>query len=300
MCVAVCMITRSLLVIIYILSCIRYRAKPWLYFQLNAEYFNRDKGIYSKLEMDCRIPAQWRLAQSLDCGQLPEKYPVFLKPEWGQNARGVYRADNREALEKFRAASVTSRLPYLVQEAAPGSREFEVFFIPSSSSPENVAVLSITEVLNTQAEALPVNGIYNPHTCYEDITGQFTEAERALIWQHMRQLGRFRIARVGLRADTTAHLVSGYFHIFEVNLFLPMPLMLQSHNVSERAKFHFIRGAMGHLARITKTIPPKRHYPSVFFRKLSANRPVKAPDRVNHHETYLNESRQEADIPVDQ
>ncbi|MCG8380969.1 MAG: hypothetical protein MJA28_01935 [Gammaproteobacteria bacterium] len=294
------MITRSLLVIIYILSCIRYRAKPWLYFQLNAEYFNRDKGIYSKLEMDCRIPEQWRLAQSLDCGQMPGKYPVFLKPEWGQNARGVYRVDNRAALEKFRAASVASRLPYLLQEAAPGCREFEIFFIPSSTSPENAAVLSITEVLNTQDDKLPVNGIYNPHTRYEDITDQFSETELTLIWQHMRQLGAFRIARVGLRTDTTAQLVSGCFHIFEVNLFLPMPLMLQSHNVSAREKFHFIRGTMGHLARITRAIPSRRHYPSIFFRKLSVSRPLKEPDRVNHHETYLNESRQEADIPVDQ
>jgi hypothetical protein len=63
---------------------------PWYYFQINAEWYNKKKGFYSKIDMDARIPKKWRLKQGyFDKNNLPETFPVFLKPEWGQNSNGI-------------------------------------------------------------------------------------------------------------------------------------------------------------------------------------------------------------------
>ena len=97
------MLIRILLVLSYIAWCFRFRIGPWKYFQLNANYFNEDLDLFSKLDMDALIPSQWRLPQFADqAGLFPESYPVFIKPEWGQNSQGIVRADNEQQLIKHR------------------------------------------------------------------------------------------------------------------------------------------------------------------------------------------------------
>jgi hypothetical protein len=46
--------------------------------------------------MDARIPKKWRLKQDyFDKNNLPETFPVFLKPEWGQNSNGIIKINNK-------------------------------------------------------------------------------------------------------------------------------------------------------------------------------------------------------------
>ena len=93
-----------LLIITYILSCLRILTAPWKYFQLNARYFSDEQGIFSKLSLDQLIPDRWRLTQNIDSEALePTSFPVFMKPEWGQNAHGIRRADNLDELKQIRA-----------------------------------------------------------------------------------------------------------------------------------------------------------------------------------------------------
>jgi len=92
-----------IIILTYIACCLRVGAAPWKYFQLNARYFSKDQGIFSKLAIDALIPERWRLHQIPDDGMVsPERYPVFLKPEWGQNAHGIHRADNFQSLQLIR------------------------------------------------------------------------------------------------------------------------------------------------------------------------------------------------------
>ena len=70
----------------YIVDCFAIGTGPWKFFQLNAPHFNSAKGIFSKIDLDEMFPEEWRLSQRYDADDyLPEEYPVFLKPEWGQN-----------------------------------------------------------------------------------------------------------------------------------------------------------------------------------------------------------------------
>ncbi|KGJ89651.1 hypothetical protein ND2E_3842 [Colwellia psychrerythraea] len=267
------MIIRILLVLSYVVSCIRLCVKPWYYFRLNAPYFNESKGLFSKLDIDRLIPRQWRLEQWVDDGtREPSEYPVFVKPEWGQNSRGISRADNLMQLQQFRRQRKLSKMRYLVQEAAKGAIEFEIFTIANHQDLSKHAVLSVTQVNNTSSDKFPINGIYNKKTQYQDITPTLSIEQREKISQYASEIGQFKISRLGVRADSIAALVAGQFEVIEINLFVPMPLVLLCQQRSSIDNVRFIFNAMYSLANVTKQIPKNQPYKAIFFRKLGVMR----------------------------
>ncbi|MBV1920598.1 MAG: hypothetical protein KUG73_07935 [Pseudomonadales bacterium] len=275
------MITRIYQVFAYILLCTWQRVAPWKYFQLNAPYFNEQRGIFSKLDTDQLIPEAWRLPQSLDIGDCePAKYPVFVKPEWGQNSFGIQRADDSQALNAIRSNRKGTVVNYLIQQAAPGKREFEIFIIPSTQKDSQPAVMSITETRNSSEDIYPINGIYNKATSYKDLTPLLTPKQIEQLWLHLSQIGDFRLSRVGVRANSVDAMINGDFHIIEINLLYPMPLMLLSHNRTWREKNRFSLQAMWHLAAITKTIPTSQPKKSIFFTKLKSAHRIKLANKM--------------------
>ncbi|WP_250654770.1 hypothetical protein [Alkalimarinus coralli] len=264
---------------------------PSRYFQLNASYFNEQRGIFSKLDMDRLIPDAWRLQQFLDIGnKYPSHYPVFVKPEWGQNSHGIQRADSAADLDAIRKARKDDSLNYLIQSAANGEREFEVFIIPSSSSAIEgnkstvPAVISITETVNNQQQHYPINGIYNPSTRYQDITSKVDPRDLQALSQKLQKVGHFRISRFGLRANSIKSLINGKFQIIEINLFLPMPLTLLASNVGTKEKWAFCIRSMWHLAKATKSIPQTQPHKAVFFKKLRLSRSLKLTTKVRPYD----------------
>ncbi len=256
----------------YILSCIRIGVKPWQYFQLNSSYFNDAKRIYSKLDIDQYIPDQWRLQQSLIDDVDPLDFPVFIKPEWGQNSYGIQRIDNRNEFDALDIDSLKGDT--LVQQAAPGKHEYEIFYIRSVDH-NQPAVLKVIETKNDQSSAYPINGIFNPNTYYFDRSDGLTESELENIWSMLGKIGHFRFARVCLRADSMAAFLASAFHIVEINLFAPMPLNLLARNASPEINSAFIRQAMRALARITKTIPREQKSKNVFRNTIAMHYKVK-------------------------
>ena len=261
----------------FIWYCLKLGVKPWRFFQLNASYFNRRKGIYSKYDINRLIPLKWRLGQYLDNpGYLPLEFPVFLKPEWGQNSYGIYRADSLSELRSLRKKTVKTQLTYLVQEAALEPREFEIFYIRASEFPEQPAVLSITEVSNSEKKRFPINGVLNVYCSYRDRTAEFSAEMLLKLWEHIGCMGQFRIARVGLKTTSIQKLLEGEFHIVEINLFTPMPLNLLDRSKTWQEKALFIRDAMHHLSRITGQIPVLKRETGIFFKKLMMHYKVKS------------------------
>lgn len=275
------MLIRLALIFTYIFYCIRLRVAPWRYFQLNAPYFNTQRNLFSKLDADKRIPKQWLLEQFMDLGGCdPSCYPVFVKPEWGQNSQGVKRVDNLAQLNALRQ-SRTSRQPfYIIQQAAPELREFEVFMIPNGNDLQQFVTLSVTETCNRSDEELPVNGIYNQDSYYESCASQLTEAQLMQIWGHLKQMGNYRIARYGVRANSLDDLVAGHFHVLEINLYVPMPLLLLVNDVTFREKRMFINRNMKQLVLVTQAIPDDQPIKSVFFKKLRAARRLKSFNKI--------------------
>ena len=261
----------------YIAYCLKFKVDPWSFFQLNADYFNKKKGVYSKLEINYLIPLQWRLNQRVHDGVTPpQKYPVFLKPEWGQNSYGIYRADSRQEFEVIQAQIANKEITYVLQEAADQSREFEVYYVRQAEQPELFAALTITEVKNGEEKRYPINGKNNIHTSYQDITRGFLDDETQIVWNHVKRIGNFRMARVCIKADSKADLLEGKFRIVEINLFTPMPLNLLDTESPWVEKARFIKADMLFLAENTKVISATQERKNIFFRKLAMHYKVKS------------------------
>lgn len=278
--VDLCMHITALMVLTYIACCIRIRTAPWRYFQLNARYFSEKHDIFSKLELDLLVPERWRLAQSIDSPDLhPETFPVFLKPEWGQNAKGIYRADDPVQLTRLRAQLAAQPQRYLLQEAAHGKHEFEIFGINANKWPEpNLGsvlnsehkdgqpgheVLTITEAVNS-SETYPINSKFNNQTRYVEITSDFTQQEQQALSDYLSELGHFGISRLSVRADSREDMLAGQFHVIEINLFVPMPINLLDDALTAADRWRFIRRAMMSLAVATKNIVPVARQRPIF------------------------------------
>ena len=271
------MLMRVMVVVFYIGSCIRICAAPWRYFQLNARYFSDKKGIFSKIDIDALIPDRWSLDQVYDDGiSVPEKFPVFVKPEWGQNAFGIMRADSTEDLTRIRAKIEGSKTAYIIQEAATESREFEIFAIPDHNNNQRYTVLTITEALNCEDEKYPINSINNESTSFKEITDHFDQDQLNLIWSYVRQLGDFKISRVCVHANSEQDLLQGEFHLIEINLFVPMPINLLDKNYTWPDKTKFIFKCMMALAKLTKNLNPRSTRPAIFTRKLLYQRKARS------------------------
>jgi hypothetical protein len=252
----------------YLWACLRYWVIPWNYFGLNSRYFNKKKGIFSKLEMDSVIPERVRLRQTCyDPDKPPRHYPVFIKPEWGQNSNGIVRVNNQKEFQAFENG-IDGTMPFIVQDAAAGKKEFEIYYLRSPDDSETCAFLSITQVINTCRKHHPINSIHNPCTVYQDITQIFSSKELQKIWFSLRKIGKFRMARVGLKAADYRGILKGKFHIVEINLFLPMPLVLLTKNVGLFEKNRIMKKTMSIAARLAKAIPKKESGKTIFFQKF--------------------------------
>ena len=261
-----------IMVVTYILCCTRIGTAPWRYWQLNARYFSREQGVFSKLAIDDLIPERWRLKQSIDTDSTaPARFPVFVKPEWGQNAHGIHRVDNDEQLVTLRSTLAGQPQRYLIQEAAPGQREFELFSIDADRDDGKHDVFTVTEAVNTN-EDYPINSKYNRFTRYVDVTDQFDAEQRSRMTGYLSQIGKFGISRMSARADSFEALVNGDFHVIEINLFLPMPINLLDGRYGWREKWRFIRPAMMSLAQATKLIKPVDKPQPIFARMMMYGR----------------------------
>jgi hypothetical protein len=256
----------------YMLDCVLMGTKPCKYFQLNSEIFNEDKGIFSKIEIDQLIPEKWRLPQYYNDGvKLPGRYPVFVKPEWGQNSSGIFRADDEASLRQIRQKIESSPIQYLVQESALAKMEFEIFSILHHQDKDRFAALTITRALNS-TEEYPINGVYNANTRYQEITDALSDTQIETLWALMGEIGRFNISRVGLRADSVEAMLAGKFHVIEINLFIPMPINMLDERYHLPYLWKQARSYMMALARVTKTRNKTLKEKPVFTKHMLYNR----------------------------
>ena len=87
----------------------------------------------------------------------------------------------------------------------------------------------------------------------------------------VKSIGKFKIARVGVRANSREDLTKGMFHIIEINIFLPMPLVLLDKNKSLIEKHSFIKQSMRAAAHLAAQMEYKGKRYAIFFRSLAAH-----------------------------
>ncbi len=256
-----------IMIVTFIACCARIGTGPWKYWQINAKYFSDDQGIFSKLSIDKLIPERWRLFQSIDNENIaPTNYPVFLKPEWGQNAHGIHRADDQAELNRLRVELSGKPQRYMLQQAAHEQHEYEIFNIKARQENNERDVITVTQAVNG-SEAFPINSKYNRNTRYVDVSAQFTNQQLAKLSGFIDEIGDFGISRMSVRADSNAELLAGNFHVIEINLFLPMPINLLDDSYSWKQRLGFIGSSMMSLAHATKAIKPVKK-PQPIFAKM--------------------------------
>jgi len=212
------------------------------------------------------IPAKWRLHQQrLDDAYTPDSFPVFLKPEWGQNSVGIERADNEHQFRTLSRRVKDGPVRYLVQQAAPEAREFEIFTTFTDESSEQPDYLTVTETVNN-THKYPINGINNHDSKYRDITNTLTPSDLSRISAYVREIGHFGQSRLSVRADTIEQLIHGDFHVIEINLFTPMPIHLMDEKHSVVNKLRSVLSVSGSLARVTQAMGHRPNAPAVFIR----------------------------------
>jgi len=264
-----------LIIGLYILNSFRIRTGPWKYFQINARHFSAEKGIFSKLYIDKMIPEKWKLRQErLTENFIPDNFPVFIKPEWGQNAQNITRADNPDQLQAITRNLEQSDKTYIIQERAPESREFEIFTIFTDSSREECAILSVTEVKN-KSHQFPINSIYNDDTCYHDITSQFSPLNQSTLIGYKQQIGKFGQSRLSVKADSIGDLLAGKFHVIELNLFTPMPIHLLDSDHSWLWRLKQILKISNALAYATRSIDSDQASYAIYTRMSMYGRSLK-------------------------
>lgn len=269
----------------FIWNALRAGIAPWKFFQLNASYFNDDKGYFSKLDIEQHIPDCWSLKSmalklpNMDIEhmriQILEKYsyPFFLKPEWGQNGYGVFRVrDDRECREALEIIKKT-QLPYFVQEAGKDVCEFEIFYVRCPKSDHEAAVFSVAESRSYTGESLPVHSVHYG-TRYHDMTDEFSYVEIKKVLEHILSIGEFRMARVGVKAESKEALVRGDFQVIEINIFTPMPLNLLDLSQPWKVKKMFVWELSHALVQAIAALPDNDPKP-IFWKKTKMHFKVK-------------------------
>jgi len=268
------------MIVTYIACCARIGTGPWKYWQINARYFSDEQGIFSKLSIDKLIPERWRLFQSIDSDNiLPTRYPVFLKPEWGQNAHGIHRADDQAELNRLRVKLSGKPQRYMLQQAAHEQHEYEIFNIKARQENNEHDVITVTQAVNG-SEAFPINSKYNRNTRYVDISSQFSTSQLTQLSDFIAEIGDFGISRMSVRADSNEQLLAGNFHVIEINLFLPMPINLLDSSYSWKQRLGFIGSTMMSLAHATKAIKPVKKPQPIFAKMVFYGREKKQVERV--------------------
>jgi len=224
------------------------------------------------MDIDQLIPVEWRLEQRYEDEKwMPQRYPVFLKPEWGENAAGIYRADNLNQLTECRDQIKNSKVDYLIQSGATESREFEIFTLRDHKDNSTYSIMSITEALN-EREQNPVNSINNQDTCYQDITDRFSVKQKQILWNIVERIGSFGIARLSVRSDSIDDLLVGKFHVIELNLFTPMPIHMMDKKYSRWDLAGMIWEYMMKLAKLTRVRDKSRREKAVYTKLMLYNR----------------------------
>lgn len=211
----------------FIFFSMRYGINPISFFQLNVEYFNDEKKIYSKHEIEKNIPKKFRLHSALISKKTTSKdieknvdYPVFLKPEWGQNSHWVFRADNKKELENILKKVKREKIPYLYQQTSRYKDEFDILYIKDPLNSKKYTLLSVTKLINNSDEAHPINVIKTG--IIRDVTSDFSTTDLQDLYTTLRTMWDFRLVRVSLKADSTQGIKKWKFEVFEMNIFLPM------------------------------------------------------------------------------
>ncbi len=259
---------------------------------MNAKYFNDEKGIYSKCEIEDNIPDKWKLQSYIIESNLSitdqknkilsrMSLPVFFKPEWGQNSHGIFVVETEKELVRRLKQIKKDNISYIYQETSQYQNEYEVLYTRDPIQPHMITLQSMVEAKPSEASKYPINGIYC-NTTYHDISDKWSETQKERFRWYMKEIWDFNIARVWIKSHSLQDLKDWIFEIFEINIFIPFPLHLLDKNILQIEKNKFLKKFTKSLALLTSHIP-KENNKSIFFRKIFTHYKIK----LNNNKSFM-------------
>lgn len=264
------------IVFFFVCYCLKSWVNPWNFFQIHSNFFDSKKWIFSKLDLEKSIPKRWRLPSvkisSWDTYETFLKnvsFPIVWKPEWWQNAHGVRLLRDSHEFSAFLQNAKNSEIPYLIQEFSNLDYEYELSFTKDQNN--LITLWSLVEVENI--DQTKINSIHG-RSRYIERLWEISQEEREKLQQYLMKLNNFKIARVWIKSSSIKDLISWNFKIFEINIFIPLPLKLLAENISKKEKISFLKAYTKNMVTLTK-FRTKSEYKEVFFRKIFLHYKIK-------------------------
>lgn len=269
---------RLQIVLYFVWYCLKIRTNPWFYFQVHARFFDEKKWMFSKYDIEQWIPKKWRLKSekitsttTITSLLANMSLPVFGKPEWGQNSHGVEYIETKKQLESFIKHAKSSEILNLIQSSSPYEKEFEICFTRDPHNQKKIKIWSFVESSNTRKSR--INSIHSG-TEYMEYIDTLDLWQLKQLEDYIAHFWDLQLGRVWVKANSIDNVIAWEFHVFEINIFIPLPLKMLAKNVKNSTKNIFLKDFTYALAQLTKQ-REKTKYKEVFFRKIFLHYKIK-------------------------
>lgn len=257
---------------------LRQGVNPYLFFQIHTRYFNLEKWYFSKYEIEKDIPNKWKL-ESIYIEKKTTKeeilknfnFPLFWKPEWWQNSHGITYIKDSTDLITFIQKTKDKKIQYLVQKSSIYLNEYEICF---SKDPDNISEVIIHSIVQSVNVPWTFISWIHAKTQYIEVMVNYSQEEINQLKTYILEVGDFTLWRIGLKANSCEEMIDWKFQIFEINIFIPLPLKLLANNISIEEKEDFLRYWTLTLSQLTK-IRKKTPYIEIFLRQIILHYKIK-------------------------
>jgi len=259
------MILQLKIILYFIYYSLKKWVNPYMFFQNHVDQFNWKKWIFSKYEIEKKIPKKWKLRSEYYSQQYEVNirdnynFPFFLKPEWGQNSKWIYAIQNVWDFQNFSQKILKWNVNYIVQEWVIW-KEFEISFTRNN---QDITIWSLVESVNTQWELIHCKNCY---TEYIERIYELSQTDIESLKSMVQEIEPYSFARIWLKAESLRHIIDWKLKIFEINIFVPLPLFLLAENIRKPEKNVFLKRYLQELVCITKN-RKKLSYEEVFLKK---------------------------------
>ncbi len=260
------------------------RISPLKFASVNMDLKSIKKGYYSKHKLNKNIAKKNLLKSYLINKNLSIlenikkiesnfKYPLILKPDWGESSIGVKKVENRYRLNLLLKIISKTNIKFLVQKFSNLKYEIDILYVNDNSKK---LIIDITQVKNPfiigngrdnlkiliennfkkyKNELLNLNKIFlnkiikknkivyltkinsmNYGSKFINIIDKFSNKEKEIILKNISKFENFKFAKITIKTNNYKDLILGNFKVIETNILFPLKSSLISNKIKKETK----------------------------------------------------------------
>jgi len=218
-------------------------------------------------------------------------YPFIIKPDWGESSLGVWKINNTKELKKRLFQILKRKIQYMAQEYCKYEKEYDILYIASNKNPQKKKILDITRIdppivkgdgkSNIRQLILQQFKEYQEYlfhinkdrldkipkkrknvrltdinsklygSKYSDLKKNLSKSEDKII-KNLNEIGKFRLAKVTVKANDESELINGELKVIEINILYPLMNSILGTNLTHKQRKNMIRNYIQKLMPIVK------------------------------------------------